>query len=82
MHRFVLHGFFFARISERFVARIFCTKCLHEFLHGFLARLFFLHGFMLCFCADFLQGFLARIFGGVPNPLLGSTKISLRKTPN
>ena len=97
LHGFVSHRFFariFARIFctdflHGFFARIFCAV----FLHGFSARIF-LHGFVpVFFCADFcadclqelfvqmLHGLLHGFFRGVPKHLLGSAKISPRKSP-
>ena len=73
-----LHGFL-----HRFFARIFDTDFLRRFFARFLARFF---------CADFCAGCLqewfvqmfarifARIFLGAPKHLLGSAKISPRKS--
>ena len=82
----VCTGLFRTDFLHGFSARIFCTDFLHGFLHGFSARIF---------CTDFLRGFsaqifivcagvariFARIFWGVPKHLLGSAKISPRKSP-
>ena len=83
-----LHGF-----SARIFARISCT----DFLHGFFARIFCTDFFCTVFCPIFLRGFLhgffarivctdvarifARMFRGCPKHLLGSAKISPRKSP-
>ena len=70
-----LHGFSVAQIC---FARIFCT----DFLHGFSR---FLRGFLCGIFVWILAWIFARIFGtdfwGVPNHLLGSAKISPRKSP-
>ena len=84
LHGFVSHRFF-ARISarifctdflDRFFARIFCTYFLHGFLPDFFARI---SARIVCtdVCTDFCTDFL----GGVPKHLLGSAKISPRKSP-
>ena len=87
-----LHGFL-----HGFSARIFCTDFLHgffarifctDFLHGFFCTVFcpiFLRGFLRelfarIVCTDVARIF-ARIFRGVPKHLLGSAKISPRKSP-
>ena len=79
-----LHGFsarmFCADFLHGFFARIFCADFLHRFFARFLARFS---------CADCLQelfvqmlhGFLHGLFWGVPKHLLGSAKISPRKSP-
>ena len=87
-----LHGFsariFCTDFLHGFSARMFCT----EFLHGFFVQIF-----CTVFCPILLRGFLhgllarivctdvARIFAGiflcVPKHLLGSAKISPRKSP-
>ena len=72
-----LHGCF-ARIFcmdflHRFFAWIFCTDFLHGFLPDFFAQIS-----VRIACKNCL---FARIFLGVPKHLLGSAKISPRKSP-
>ena len=93
----VCTGLFRTDFLHGFSARTFCTDFLHGFsarifctdvLQGFSAQIFctafcpiFLRGFLHGLFVQMLHGFLHGFFWGLPKHLLGSTKISPRKSP-
>ena len=68
--RSFLHGFF-ARISAQILCTVFCLISLRGFLRGLFARKL----------VQMFARIFAWIFWGVPKHLLGSAKISPRKSP-
>ena len=92
-----LHGLVLHRFLARISVRIFCTDFLHGFFARIFARIFctdFLHRFFARFLPDIFARISARIvcknclyrclhgfLHGFLWHLLGSVKISLRKSP-